>query len=169
MTTAALREYNLGMNDIIISRAEERDVPRILDLLLQVNRVHASARPDLFLDGGRKYTADALRGILRDSARPVFAARKDGVLVGYAFCIRQTHAGSNEPPHTTLYLDDLCVDEGARRTGIGKQLFEYVCAYAKAEGDHNVTLNVWNGNDAALRFYESLGMRVQKYCMETIL
>ncbi len=36
-------------------------------------------------------------------------------------------------------------------------------------GCYNVTLNVWAGNDSAMRFYEAIGMRVQKIGMETIL
>ncbi len=42
-------------------------------------------------------------------------------------------------------------------------------AYARAEGDYEVTLNVWSGNDAAMRFYRSLGLREQKIGMEYIL
>jgi len=32
-----------------------------------------------------------------------------------------------------------------------------------------VTLNVWSCNPSALAFYESMGMKVQKIGMETIL
>ena len=36
-------------------------------------------------------------------------------------------------------------------------------------GFYNVTLNVWEGNGSALKFYQSLGLKVQKYGMEIIL
>ena len=32
----------------MIRRAEERDIPRLLELLKQVNEVHYKIRPDLF-------------------------------------------------------------------------------------------------------------------------
>lgn len=40
----------------------------------------------------------------------------------------------------TLYIDDLCVDETKRGTHIGKQLYEYVVAFAKEQGCYNLTL-----------------------------
>lgn len=49
-------------------RAEERDIPRIAELLLQVAKVHADGRPDLFRAGQRKCTDEELKAILRDPA-----------------------------------------------------------------------------------------------------
>lgn len=34
---------------------------------------------------------------------------------------------------------------------------------------NNITLNVWDGNDAALSFYKNMGMKVQKTTMEIVL
>ena len=51
-----------------VRRAEERDIPRIGELLLQVAELHAKARPDLFRAGQRKYTDEEFKAILRDPA-----------------------------------------------------------------------------------------------------
>ena len=40
--------------------AREEDIPRIDQLLLQVCQVHHQGRPDLFRQGGRKYTDEEL-------------------------------------------------------------------------------------------------------------
>ena len=149
--------------------AGERDLPRVGELLLQVNEVHHKIRPDLFKTNARKYTDDELRAIFRDPDAPVFVYETDGRVLGYAFCILQTRRGNNLVDGKTLYLDDLCVDSAARGRGIGTALYRYVLDYAKSIGCHNVTLNVWEGNDAALAFYRKCGMKVQKTCMETIL
>ena len=69
----------------------------------------------------------------------------------------------------TLYIDDLCVEEKLRGEHIGKQLYDFVISYAKQNGYYNVTLNVWADNTAAVKFYEKIGMRIQKIGMETIL
>ena len=69
----------------------------------------------------------------------------------------------------TLYIDDLCVDEVARGAHIGKALYEYVVNYAKKQGYYNVTLNVWADNINAVKFYEKIGLKVQKIGMENIL
>ena len=61
------------------------------------------------------------------------------------------------------------VDEKLRGQHIGRELYEYVLSFAKEEGCHNLTLNVWACNPAAMRFYESCGLSVQKIGMEQIL
>lgn len=69
----------------------------------------------------------------------------------------------------TLYIDDLCVDERARGGHIGTHLYEYVLDFARQQGYYNVTLNVWADNVNARKFYEKIGLRVQKIGMEKIL
>ena len=36
---------------IMIRKAEERDIPRIIELLGQVLQIHADIRPDIFIPG----------------------------------------------------------------------------------------------------------------------
>ena len=153
---------------IRIRLATENDIPRLNDLLSQVLTVHQKGRPDLFKPGTRKYTEEELRTLLADPMRPVyvFDDEAEGVL-GYAFCIVQ------EQPEThtlyarkTLYIDDLCVDERARRQKIGQTLFEHVKAVAEANGFDAVTLNVWHLNSDAEAFYRALGMQPLKTTME---
>ena len=154
-----------------IRRAREKDIPRIDDLLSQVLEIHAAIRPDLFISGTRKYTDEELKAIISDEKTPVFAAvDEQDVLMGYAFCIMQDYSGSNNMvPNKTLYIDDLCVDEKARGMHTGRALYEYVMAYAREQGCHNVTLNVWEGNDTAQHFYENLGMTTKERQLELIL
>ena len=73
------------------------------------------------------------------------------------------------PDIKTLYIDDLCVDEACRGQHIGRSLYEFVLAFAKKQGCYNVTLNVWECNTGAKRFYEKCGLVPQKTGMEKIL
>lgn len=43
-----------------IRRANEKDIPRIIDLLGQVLQIHAEIRPDIFIPGTTKYTDEEL-------------------------------------------------------------------------------------------------------------
>ena len=151
-----------------VRRAERKDTPRIQQLLWQVEQVHHRIRPDLFRDGGRKYTDAQLADILADDARPVLAAvDENDRLLGYAFCKFEEYRDDNiMQDRRTLYLDYLCVDETLRGRHIGRALFEAVRDYARAHGCRDLTLNVWTGNDAARRFYESCGFRPRKVCMD---
>lgn len=158
------------MSDMIIRRAVEADIPVIDKLLYQVHKIHSDIRPDLFNKGTKKYTDEELRSIIADELTPVFVAEKDGMVLGYAFCIHQQHINNNNLTDIrTLYIDDLCVDEASRGMHVGRALYDHVVSYARENGYYNVTLNVWAGNDSAMRFYESVGLKVQKVGMEKIL
>ena len=152
-----------------VRRAKKSDIPEIARLLYQVHDLHATGRPDLFKKGMRKYDDARLAEILGEADRPVFVCAEGERLLGYAFCVIKTENDPSHMPIKTLYLDDLCVDGTARRRGVGKTLYDRVCAYAVEIGCHNLTLNVWACNPGALRFYEKMGMKVQKFGMETLL
>ena len=152
-----------------IRRAEIGDIPRITDLLLQVHKVHSDKRPDIFRRGSKKYTEDELREIIADNERPIFTAVIDGRGEGYAFCVFQRHDDNSLEKFTTLYIDDLCVDQNRRNEHIGTALYKYVLEFARESGCHNVTLNVWECNENAMKFYASLGLSVQKTTLEQLL
>lgn len=154
---------------LMIRKAKQNDIPRILELLSQVNDVHAEGRPDFFIRGKRKYEEDDLKKILDDDDTPVFVYEEDDDIKGYAFCVMHDLSQcSNLHPDKSMYIDDICVDEKYRRHGVGRKLYEFVIQYAKEEKCFNVTLNVWDRNPEAKAFYESMGMKVQKVCMEVV-
>ena len=154
----------------MIRRAEEKDIPKLCDLLLQVCLVHHRGRPDIF-KVGRKYSKEELSVLLRDGSRPilVYTDESDAV-VGYCFCIFQQHKDNSVLTDIkTLYIDDLCVDENRRGERVGRALYEAAVALARESGCYNLTLNVWSCNPSALRFYEAMGLLPQKIGMELVL
>ncbi len=156
---------------ITIRRADSRDIDKTMKLLGEVLELHATLRPDIFISGTTKYTRGELQAIFDNDQTPVFAAIDgSGEMVGYAFCVMKRQPFStNMHDFSTLYIDDLCVDENCRGQHVGTLLFEHVKHYAKEQGCHDVTLNVWEGNDNARRFYEKMGMFVKETQMEIIL
>mgnify|MGYP002860082824 FL=1 len=153
----------------MIRKAKKSDINRIIGLLHQVNMVHYAIRPDLFKPHTTKYDAQELEALFDDESRPVFVFDEGDGVLGYAFCqVSEVNGNLLLCDNRTLYIDDICVDESARGRHIGKSLFEYVRNYAQTIGCHNVTLNVWEGNDAALSFYRNMGMKVQKTTMEIV-
>ena len=153
----------------MIRKAEKRDIPSIIELLHQVNMVHHVLRPDLFKPYTTKYNEQELEALIGDDSKPIFVYDDGGVL-GHAFCmITEVKGDKLLQDLKTLYIDDICVDENARGQHVGKALSEYVRDYAQSIGCNNITLNVWDGNDAALSFYRNMGMKVQKTTMEIVL
>ena len=147
--------------------AKSEDIPGILELLRQVGGVHHDIRPDIFRSGALKYDENALKAILADETKPIFVAVDGDTVAGYCFCVQKDYRGSGvQTDRVELYIDDLCVDENRRGQGIAKALYAHTMAYAKECGCHNLTLNVWEGNDNARRFYELAGMTPRKTYME---
>ena len=154
-----------------IRLAEEKDIDSVIKLLTQVLNIHAKIRPDIFIGGTAKYTKEELMEIFNDANRPVYVAvdENDSVM-GYAFCIKKKQPFSpNMVPFDSLFIDDLCVDQNIRGKHVGQKLFEHVKEEAKKMGCYEVTLNVWEGNDTARRFYEKMGMVPKETQMEFIL
>ena len=152
-----------------LRRACPKDIKRIIELLHQVNMVHHVIRPDLFKPYTTKYNEEELLSLLDDDSKPIFVY-DDGEVKGYAFCqLTEVRDNLLLQDNKSLYIDDICVDEQARGRHVGKALYEYVRSYARSIGCHNITLNVWEGNDPALSFYKNMGMQVQKTTMEIIL
>ena len=156
---------------IKVRRAAEQDIPRILELLVQVCMVHHNGRPDLFNGPATKYTGEELANLLKDESRPIFVGvnEKDEVL-GHGFCVLEEHKNNHVLTDIkTLYIDDICVDEKARGQHVGRTIYQAIQEYARSIGCYNITLNVWTCNPGAMKFYENCGLKPQKIGMEEIL
>ena len=153
-----------------IRRAESRDIPGLIALLYQVGHVHHVIRPDIFCSGALKYDEAALEELLKDENKPIFVAVRDGFVAGYCFCQLRDYRGSTvQTGRQEIYIDDLCVDENCRHQGIASALYDHTLAYARSIGCAFVTLNVWCGNEGAMKFYENAGMTKRSIMMETKL
>ncbi|MCR4617263.1 MAG: GNAT family N-acetyltransferase [Lachnospiraceae bacterium] len=156
---------------MLIRKAENKDADKIIVLLTQVLNIHAKIRPDIFIPGTTKYTRPELYEMFTDEKRPIYVAvDENDEVIGYAFCvIKEQPFSTNMVPFTSLFIDDLCVDEKRRGEHIGGALFEYVKEQAKSLGCYEVTLNVWEGNDSAKAFYDKLGFKPKETQLEYIL
>lgn len=155
----------------LIRKAKIEDIPRLLELLVQVDMVHHKGRPDIFKGPATKYNAEQLEDIIdRDDVAVFVSEDEKGFVTGHAFCVhRQLKDDPVVTDIKTLYIDDICVDEKHRGRGIGRDLYRYVEEYARANGFYNITLNVYTCNPDAVKFYESIGLKPLKIGMEQIL
>ena len=154
-----------------IRKAQEKDIPRIIELLGQVLQIHAEIRPDIFIPDTTKYTEQELAALLKDEKKPIYVAvNEEDVCMGYAFCqMKEQPFSNNMVQFQSLFIDDLCVDRFARGQHIGESLFDYVKQEAKRMGCYELTLNVWAGNTSAEKFYEKMGMKTKERQLEYIL
>lgn len=150
-----------------ICSAGKKHIPGMIALLYQVGQVHHEIRPDIFRSGAIKYTEPRLENLLQAADKPIFVAEENGEVVGYCFCQIRDYAGSTVlTDRKELYIDDLCVDESSRGQHIGRLLYAHACTYAKEIGCQFLTLNVWCGNERAMKFYEKAGLTPRNITME---
>lgn len=153
-----------------IRKAQISDIPSLQRLLQQVLLVHHQARPDIFKDQGSKFNNEELEKILCQDSTPIFVFENEtGDVLGHLFCSIKQPDSPVLNPIKTLFIEDLCVDEKARGQKVGEQLYCFAEDYARKIGCYNLTLNVWNDNVGALRFYERLRLQAQETVMEKIL
>lgn len=152
-----------------VRRAASGDIQTILKLLVQVNKLHATARPDIF-KLNTKYDEAGVQSLISSEKTPVFVCDDGGKVLGYAITMyKETSGDSLLQDMKTLYVDDICVDESARGKGVGTLLCNEVLRFAKASGCYNVMLNVWACNPVAEAFYKKCGLVPLKTTMEKIL
>lgn len=156
----------------MVRKAEEKDAPRVLELLRDIVRLHHEGRPDIFSGENPKYDIPALLEKFKKADERIFVSvDEDDRVNGYVMCILEEKDDPffTQRPYRTLYVDDLCVDKAARQGGIGRALMERAVAEARALHCYNLDLNVWACNEDAIRFYEKIGMQKQRQYMEIIL
>ena len=153
---------------MIIRKAELRDVDAILNLLSQVLEIHAKARPDIFQSGKTKYTKEELVEKIKNEM--IFIAEEDEKVIAHLFLeLQSTENNNNMKPLKILYIDDICVDQNHTNGGVGARLFDFVKEKAKELGCYEITLNLWEGNEAAEKFYLNKGMKTKSKVLEYII
>ena len=153
---------------IVVRKAEIKDIPRILDLLEEIARFHVQLRPDMFRPNTKKYFHHDIEEMLKNEKKPIFVAvSPEDKVLGYCFCVINRFSNHEfYVDHSTLFIDDFCVDETIRGQGIGHLLFDFVKKYATSNHFTGIELNVWESNVHGKHFYQDLGMTTQFRRME---
>lgn len=83
-----------------------------------------------------------------------FVAEFQGKLVGLVNCLNHDHGWHLQQ---VVYLQDLYVDDSARKLGIGQKLIEAVYAYADENDKANVYWMTQTTNHTARKLYDRVG------------
>lgn len=134
-------------------------------LMAQVHRLHVQGRPDLYINVDHVYSIDEFKKMVEDQNMiTVLAEEEGGTVIG--ICIVAMRAKTCMVERRTAYMEDLCVTQSHRGKGVGKALFQHVKETAKEMGAERLDLMVWSFNENALKFYEEMGMKPQRYIYE---
>ena len=136
-------------------------------LMAQVHQLHVNGRPDLYIDVEHIYSYEQFKEMVENEDMITILAEEKNHVIG--ICMISMRARTCMVKRRTAYMEDLCVDEACRGKGIGKKLFLYAKDQAIKTGAERLDLMVWDFNKNARKFYESMGMKPQRYIYETML
>ena len=149
-----------------IRNAQIEDVNKISELMLQVAKIHSNARKDIFKEKSIEEIKTEFNNRINNKENILVAEENNNIYGVVVYKIKEVKEHINLKDRTTLYIDELVVDEKVRKMGIGKNLFSEVKKIAKEKNYDAVELNCWNFNESAIQFYEKCGMNIQRLIME---
>lgn len=153
--------------DFEVRYAALSDLPQVNVLRKQVNDLHAHGRPDIF----RNDFCDAMQKRLYDQ----FAAEDSDVIVavqGETVCgfamVEYIHRPESPYCHPRSFyrVEEFGVDAAFRRQGVATALIAFCREEARKKGFHRMELDMWEFNEGALKFYESVGFSTYRRYME---
>ena len=146
------RRFQAKPGVIAIRPAVEADLPRIVELLLELSL--DDPREDLGPPLPTAYR-DTFREIQADPRQQLVVLEADGQVIGTLTLIVVPHLSYRGRPFAVV--ESVVVDAGARSAGYGEQLMRYAIAEARRAGCHRISLTSNKRRSDAHRFYERLG------------
>ena len=142
----------------VVRRATRDELERINKLRRAVSELHAKGRPDIFRPGFGGSLAQHVYDIFDLPDYDVFAAFVNKTLCGFAIV---NYTDKPESAYMCaqrfIHVDEFGVDEKFRRCRVGTALIDFLKSEAKQNGFERLTLDVWEFNEPAKKFYESIG------------
>lgn len=150
---------------IHIRKMEAKDYPSVDQLMQQLHLIHVKGRPDMYRNMEHPFSLKEFEEKVEDEeCISVLAETEEKRIAG--ICFVQMRNKTNMIYKRTAYMDDLIVDERYQQQGIARLLFEEAEKEAKRLGAERLDLMVWGFNEKALKFYETMGMKPQRYIYE---
>jgi ribosomal protein S18 acetylase RimI-like enzyme len=135
---------------IFVRRATLADLELIVPLFDAYRQFYEQAQ-DLALT--RAFLRERLE---RDQSVIFLALRLDGTAVGFA---QLFPSFSSVSAQRIFILNDLFVDPGARRSGVGRQLLAAAAEFGRSAGAARLMLSTAHSNTTAQSLYEAQGWR----------
>ena len=145
--------------ELSIRKATAEDYHPLCELFNEVDTIHRDSLPHLFQKpDGPVREPDYYGSLLADEAVGLFLAEKGGKLVGFVHAvIRDAPAIPVFVPRRYAIVDSIGVKMGFQNHGVGRMLMDTVHEWARVQGAASIELNVYEFNQKAIGFYQSLG------------
>lgn len=150
--------------ETLIRKIELTDYEKVDLLMQQLHKEHVIGRPDLYVDMEHPYSKKEFEQLIGNEHVIALLAEEENRALGICFVSMKDKSGMIKMK--TAYMDDLVVDQNYRNQGIAKRLFKEAERIAIEKGAKRLDLMVWSFNEKAIKLYESLGMKPQRFIYE---
>jgi ribosomal protein S18 acetylase RimI-like enzyme len=142
-----------------IRKAGTCDVAALVKLNGQVQSLHAALYPGDFkpkVDDDE--LADFMISVMEQDENRILIAEIDEIAVGYVWLeIKNCPETALTFARRVVFLQQICVNSGHRRRGIGSALLIQIEQFAKEDGADEILLGTWSSNEIAQGFFRSRG------------
>lgn len=151
----------------MVRYATRDELERVNELRKMVNEVHCKGRPDIFKDGFCKELQEFIYTLWQKDNSDVIVVIRDSEICGFA-CV--DYVERPESPYNLArryyHINEFGVDKKYRRQGVATELFDFIKKEAANKNFNKIELDMWDFNEGALKFYESLGFGTYRRFME---
>ncbi|HEU5197203.1 MAG TPA: GNAT family N-acetyltransferase, partial [Methylomirabilota bacterium] len=129
---------------LVVRQAVLADIAALGRLNAEIQALHVSARPDVFVAVSASALADWLRTVLGRPECRAWLAELDGIPVGYLLAmIHDRPATPFSTPRRWCEIDQLGVAEEMRGRGVARALVEASVSWARERGAGSITAQCW--------------------------
>ena len=141
------------MKNLIIRKALSKDQSALLNLEQKVIEAERPFNNTIKSENAIYYD---LNNLVADDASYLIVAELKGKIIGTGYAqIRESKKSLKHSKHA--YLGFMYVEPDYRGLGINKLIIDNLIDWSKQQGIFDLYLDVYDGNDAAIRAYEKVG------------
>ncbi len=144
---------------IIIEKAKADEFEPINAIMEEGQLEHAEAVPHIFRKVSPVMPRVFFEEVLHDEKLEILVAKDNEEIVGFALLrVNQSPGYPSIQNRVYTYIDDIGIAKKVQGKGIGRKLFAACKKWAQERQSEQLELTVWEFNQKAISFYESLGM-----------
>jgi diamine N-acetyltransferase len=146
--------------------ATRNDYEIVHQLQKQVHEIHTKERPDHYKMADTTLDKEYFNNLIDEENTKVFILEDDQPIAYTIITIKNTKKIPIIIPKKVVYMNDFGVDIKYRGKGLGKVFFEKILEFAKNIEADSLELGVYEFNENAIKFYESMNLKTKIRQME---
>jgi diamine N-acetyltransferase len=154
-----------SMMDLHIREADKNDYDIIHQIQKQVHELHTKERPDHYKMADTTLDREYFNSLIDGEYTRVFLLEDEQPIAYSILTIKNTAERPILVPRKVVYMNDFGVDQAYRGKGMGKFFFGKIVEFAKRMEADSLELGVWEFNEDAIKFYESMNLKTQTRLM----